>query len=166
MKWPCQQIDPALPPGRDWPIGCQRQNTPICTASSAGGRHPITAPNDQLPDSSAWPPLGRSGWLSPELNPAEESDIRDASGADRPQRTQPDTPTISRVRKFTLPRRVGGFTVARWLQVGVGGALLFKDLDVVSVRPLTALSVVGRVTCTVWVVPHKRLRLDRAAPEA
>jgi hypothetical protein len=45
MKWPCQQIDPALPPGRDWPIGCQRQNTPLCTASSAGGRHPITAPN-------------------------------------------------------------------------------------------------------------------------
>jgi hypothetical protein len=95
-----------------------------------------------------------------------ESDIRDASGADRPQRTQSDTPTTSRVRKFTLSRRVGGFTVARWLQVGVGRALLFKLLDVLSVHALTALSVVAGVTCTVWVVLHKRLRLDRAAPEA
>jgi len=37
---------------------------------------------------------------------------------------------------------------------------------VLSVHPLTALSVVGRVTCTVWVVLNKRLSLDRAAPEA
>jgi hypothetical protein len=129
MKWPCQQIDPALPPRRDWRIGCQRQNTPSCTASSAGGRHPITAPNDQLP-------AARHGRRSEDPAGCRQSSasLRNAISATRPEligrSTQSDTPTISRVRKFTLSRRVGGFTVARWLQVGVGGALLFKLLDV------------------------------------
>jgi hypothetical protein len=35
----------ALLPARDWPIGCRRQNTPLCADSSASGRRPITAPN-------------------------------------------------------------------------------------------------------------------------
>jgi hypothetical protein len=43
-------------------------------------------------------------------------------------------------------------------------AFRFKLLDVLSVHALTALSVVAGVTCTVWVVLRKRLRLDRAAP--
>jgi hypothetical protein len=52
--------NPALLPGRVRPTGSRRQNTPLCTASSAGGPRPITAPNGGYRAASAGQPKSPS----------------------------------------------------------------------------------------------------------